>query len=204
MPFSFQVFSPPPFWGEGWGGLLDGILQKRPLYPLREGGASRHFESISEVHECRGALKQIFALDKLLRVIHSQYPFDPKRMHWDPLSTFHSLLFTFWARTRLNLEPGFKPVSLSQVKSLFRLLRKGEKTPPFRMEEYRDVFIRDLIRVGEGDLGEQEKEILVETFSHLWDEFREDYARIPLSGIDERFSRLILIRSESEPPDSLH
>jgi hypothetical protein len=190
------------FWGDLWGGTLEAILRKRPLhFPKEEAGSPRNFENLSEVYQAKAALKRIFALDKLLETLHSRYPFEEK-IAKDPLFTFHMLLFTFWARGRLTLEPGFEPVTLTHVKSLFTQLRKGKKKAPFRLEEYRAVFINDFLQFGGENLEEPEKSTLTETLSSLWDEFSEDYAELRLSDMEGRFSRFILIRPEStDAPD---
>lgn len=186
------------FWGEYWGGTLEGILQRRPLYsPKGEEGTRRHFENLREVHQSRVVLMQIFAVDRLLGMLHSRYPFDPHAVLWDPLSTFYALLFTFWARKRLNLVPSFEPISLTEVKTFFGLLRKGGEKAPFRTEDSRPLFINDFIQIVGGDLGEQERETLTGTLSHLWDEFSEEYAWVKMSDVDGRFSRFMLIRPDS-------
>ncbi len=183
------------FWGDDWGGTLEGILRKRPLhFPSGEGGAPRHFENLFEVHQSRDVLRQIFAADKLLRILHSRHP---STISKDPLVTFHALMITFWARKRLDLEPGFEPVSLTHLKSLLSRLRKGKRKPPFHMEEYRSVFIEDLLATGGDELEPGEKESLRKTLTRLWDEFSEDYAGVALKDVEGRFSRFILIRPES-------
>ncbi|MDD5205454.1 MAG: DUF6178 family protein [Desulfobacterales bacterium] len=189
MSFGFS------FWGDEWGGTLESILRKRPLYfPKEEGGEPRHFESISEVYQSRTILNQIFVLDKLLEILQSTHSLE--QIARDPFFTFHPLLFTFWARKRLNMAPGFEPISLTHVKSLFTQLRKGKKKAPFRLEEYRAVFISDFLQFGD-HLEEPKRGILKEALSRLWDEFSEDYAGLRLSDMEGRFSRFILIRPES-------
>ena len=94
------------------------------------------------------------------------------------------------------MEPGFEPISLTHVKSLFTQLRKGKKKAPFRLEEYRAVFISDFLQFGD-DFEEPKRGILKEALSRLWDEFSEDYAGLRLSEMEGRFSRFILIRPES-------
>jgi len=57
--------------------------------------------------------------------------------------TFAPLLFARWARHLLHLEPSFAPLSRAQATAFFRLLRRGETGPPYRMERYRNVFIEE-------------------------------------------------------------
>ncbi|RJR47642.1 MAG: hypothetical protein C4576_09280 [Desulfobacteraceae bacterium] len=184
------------FWGDEWGGVLNSVLKKRPLYHTGQGaGDPRSFESVSEVHESRAVLKRVFVLDKLLEILHADHPLEQTTVS-DPLLTFDPLLFTFWIRKRLNLEQGFEPVPLSDVKSFFTSMRMGRKKAPPQLEESRAVFLNDLLQYGEG-FEESEKEVLKETLSALWDEFSEDYSELRLSDLEGKFSRFILIRPES-------
>ena len=189
------------FWGDAWGGMVEGILHKRPLYFPEGEDKLRHFEELSEVHQCRVTLEQVFAVDRLLELMDDRHPLNPKEIR-DPLATFHSFLLTFWARMQLDLEPGIQPLTLAQLKELFRLLRKGKRKAPFRMGAYKEPFVRDLIALGGKDLGEKEKETLTEVLSRLWEDFDESHAGIALSDLDERFTRFLLIRSD--PPSALH
>lgn len=183
------------FWGDDWGGMLEAILRKRPLYfPPGEEGGPRHFETLSEVQLCREGLREVFAVDSLLRVLHSNHPSDTVK---DPLVTFQTPLFTFWARRRLELEPGFEPISLTHLKSLFSGLRKGKRKPPYRMEEHRGPFIEELLEYGRVDFEEQERAALSRALGRLWDEFSEDYARVALADMEGRFSKFISIRPET-------
>jgi hypothetical protein len=183
------------FWGDEWGGTLEAILRKRPLhFSMKEGGVARPFESLLEVHRTGDGLRQVFAVDRLLGILHSRHP---TTVAEDPLITFHQLLFTFWARKGLDLDPGFEPITLTHLKSILSRLRKGRKSPPFRMEEYSPVFIDDLLRYGGEELQAEEKERLRKTLSRLWDEFSEEYAGVALADVEGKFSRFILIRPET-------
>jgi len=45
----------------------------------------------------------------------------------------------------LDLTPGLDGISLDQARSLFKELRSGQKSPPFKMPEYKEVFEKDII-----------------------------------------------------------
>jgi hypothetical protein len=192
------------FWGEAWGGLLLGLLRKRPLYYAGYQGEdeTRPFERMCEVEECREVLKRIFALDRFLGILTARNPLG-RRLVAEPLVTYHSLLVTYWARRRLGLVPGFEPLTLKQVRDLFQGLRKGETAPPFRMPEAEEGFLGDLMGRA-GDLDQDTKEVLRRTLSDLWKEFTEEYASMDASELDARFTRFLMIearlRFESPAP----
>ncbi|MBN1103998.1 MAG: hypothetical protein JXL84_11340 [Deltaproteobacteria bacterium] len=181
------------FWGEAWGRTLEGVLLKRPL---QQGGARgeepRPFEHLSEIEECRAVLRQVFVMDRVCDSLTSSHLID-RRLLRDPLLTFHGLLFTFWARLRLNLAPGFEPVSLDDLKVLFHHLRGREKGPPFTMKGFKKGFVQDFMKRGAG-LAQVERSVLRGVLSRLWDEFRDEHAWVALPDLDGRFSRFVVIK----------
>ena len=183
----------PFFWGDEWGGILKGILKKKPLFfsGLREGREYRHFESLSELEKCRNVIHRLVSLDRLLETISSEYPLDMDLLK-DPLLNFQPLLFSFWARGQLKLGHRSLPLSLEQTKEFFRLIRGEEKGPPFRMPGFREIFIQDFISYETG-LEPDEKILLKDTLSLLWEEFSEEYALVEASDLDARFTKFIMI-----------
>jgi hypothetical protein len=183
----------PHFWGDEWGGILKGVLEKKPLFfsGLREEHEYRHFESLSELEKCRDIIHRLISLDRLFEIVSSEYPLDIEILK-DPLLNFHPLLFSYWARVQLKVEHGFSPLSLEQTKEFFTLLRGKEKGPPFRMPGFREIFIRDLMLYKTG-LGPDEEILLKDTLSLLWQEFSEEYALVKTSDLDARFTKFIMI-----------
>ena len=175
------------FWGSEWGEIIRGLLMKRPMYyvGIEDGEEFRHFESLSEIERCKQVYKKVELLDSLFSKITSFYPLD-KGLLIDPSMTFHPLLFTFWARSVLKLNPGFEGLTLNQVRELFKTLREEEQ-PPYRMEKYRERFIKELSSY----LPSPELE---EILSSLWDEFVEEYERVEIKDIDERYLRFFIIQ----------
>jgi len=180
------------FWGTEWGEIIRGLLMKRPMYyvGIEEGEEFRHFESLSEIERCAQVYKKVELLDKLFSEITLFYPLD-KGILVDPTITFHPLLFTFWSRLVLGLELGFNGLNLDQIKRLFMILREGDRHPPYRMEGYKERFIQDLSSyLPSEELREELKPIL----SSLWDEFVEEYERVEVRDIDERFLRFFIVQ----------
>jgi hypothetical protein len=182
----------PAFWEEEWGATLVGVVQKRPL--LYDGTNKeepyRPFESIEEVEACRKIMGRLRVLDRLLETLANRHPVEEK---WskDPLFTFHSLLFNYWARKQLGFPLGFAPLSLDQVRDLFKLLRSDAQEPPFRMSGFRQVFVKDLMACAP-NLEEPDRALLEETVGILWDKFTEEYALVGTADLDGRFLRFIL------------
>jgi Family of unknown function (DUF6178) len=182
----------PAFWEEEWGATLVGVVQKRPLLFDRSQKEEpyRSFESLEEVETCRKTIRRLMVLDRLLETLVDRHPLDEK---WskDPLFTFHSLLFNYWARKQLGFPPGFAPLSLDQVRDLFRLLRPDAQQPPFGMPGFKEIFVKDLMAFAP-DLESADQALLEDTLGILWDKFTEEYALVGTADLDGRFLRFIL------------
>jgi hypothetical protein len=187
----------PAFWGD-WGGILVGILQKRPL--LYKGASSQppyaDFEGSADIQMCRETLRQMKALDNLLDRVSSKYPVERQWVK-DPLFTFHALIFNFWARQKLEIEPGFAPLSLQEVTNFFRLIRAGSDRPPFGMKAFKKIFVEDMTAHGRDFDPETTKE-LRQALSMVWDKFREEYAWVATADLDGRYMKFILTSPSPE------
>jgi hypothetical protein len=184
----------PDFWGDAWGGTLICILQNRPclFLGLKKGEEYRDFERLSEIEDCRMTLGRLKVLDRLLDVLTSRFPFSREDME-HPHATFHPLLFNFWARKQLGLEPGFDPLALEQVRDLFQLLRKKGESPPYSMPGSRDRFVEALSENAQA-MDRPSRVLLKETLSQLWQQFLEEYAWVATADIDGRFTAFILTK----------
>ena len=194
--FMGQAFK-PVFWGDDWGGILVGLLQKRPrlFSGFGEEEEFKDFEQLSEVEDCRSILHRLMVLDRLLEIVTAKYPLEKDTIK-DPLLSFHPLLFNFWARRQLRFEPGFATLSLEQVRDLFRLLRAKSKKPPYQMPGFKDIFIEAFMSYA-SDLEPHDRPLLKETLFMLWEKFLAEYAWVATADLDERFARFVLIRPSS-------
>lgn len=181
----------PAFWGE-WGGILVGILQKRPL--LYKGASSQppyaDFEGSQDIEMCRETLRQMKALDSLLDRVSSTYLVEKEWVE-DPLFTFHALFLNFWARRKLEIEPGFAPLSLQDVTGFFRLIRVGSDSPPFGMSAFKGMFVEDMAALGRNFDPETTK-ALRQALSMVWERFTEEYAWVATADLDGRYLKFIL------------
>jgi hypothetical protein len=182
----------PAFWEEEWGATLVGVVQKRPVLFDRSQKQEpyRAFENLDEVETCRRTMRRLVVLDRLLERLADRHPLEEK---WakDPLFTFYSLLFNYWARKQLGFPPGFAPLSLDQVRDLFRLLRSDSEKPPFGMPGFKEVFVKDFMACAP-DFENADQSVLEETLGILWDKFTEEYALVGTADLDGRFLRFIL------------
>ena len=188
----------PDFWGEEWGATLSGLLERRPIFfsGNLEQENYREFEQSSDIKSCKDSLGHMIALDRVLESLTSKYPLAPTRMK-DPLLTFHPFLFTFWARRQLKLNLGFAPLSIGQVRAFFKNIRGETEKPPYRIAQFKEVFIGDVMSVSpDRESGEEEQ--VRETLAFQWKQFEEEYAQVPEEELDERFSRFILIESSGD------
>jgi len=176
------------FWGDEWGGMLKGILMKRPLFYQ---GDFRPFENLSEVKIAGDILSRVLLLDKLMGNISDLFGLRRDQFK-DPLITFHTILFHSWAVRKMGAEGGFAPLSIEKTREFFSLIRGNETTPPFKLKGYRDIFVGDCMSLA-GEIDPEAKTLLHETLSGLWEGFAEEYAMVDLASLDPRFTKYIII-----------
>lgn len=182
------------FWGDKRGSLLSGLLLKKPLLytGIKDGELYRDFAGAGDLSEASRALMKLIALDGFMDALTKKAAIDRESAGRDDLACFH-LLFTFWARRRLGLEPGFAAIKPDEARSLFASLREGETTPPYRMARFRDVFIEEMLACAE-DLQGELRATLREELGSAWDEFREEYEEVPPADTDMKHNPFLLIR----------
>ena len=183
------------FWGEPWGGILAGMLERRPqLYAGLKGEEEyRDFEWLSELGECLKVLRRLMVLDSLLERLSGFYPMDEGLIR-SPEVTFRPLLFNLWSRLRLNVKPCFSGISPGQAKDFFRQLRAGSNNPPYRMGGFEETFVGDFMAYA-SDTDAEAASILKETLSLIWKDFMEEYQFVNIDDLDGRYLRHISIAS---------
>jgi hypothetical protein len=182
---------PSDFWGERWGGTLSGLFAYKPVFyaGLSEREQYRDFAASSDLDECRMVLQRVIILDKLLKQLAEQYPLDKNSFHGGE-PNFYQLLFNFWSRLLLKLDPGFPRISLKHLKTLFRKLRAGDEKPPYRMPGLEINFINDFLGYAPA-LDSESSALLRDSLSLIWREFSEEYAWVSISDLDGRYSKFL-------------
>ena len=181
------------FWGDEWGGVLDGVLFQKPLLfsEKKEKASYRDFASLGEIEQTGMAINRMIILDKLLGAIIPDRYMDQLAGEDIDLN-FYQVLFTFWLRHVCNSGRTPFKLSLDEAKSAFRILRTGETSPPFKMARSRDEFIKGLIDLMQIS-GDDNVSFIEETLSMIWDEFADEYAMINTDDLEPRYSGFVLI-----------
>ena len=181
------------FWGDPWGATLAGLLDKRPQHYLGLKGkdAYKDFEWLSELGESLQLLRRLMVLDGLIERLAAAYPMDEELMGSTEL-TFRPILFNFWSRILLDLEPSFSGLTVKQASVLLHRLRKGSEKPPFEMPGFEEIFVKDFMSYA-SDADPEAASILRDTLSLIWHEFREEYEWVNLDDLDARYSKFISI-----------
>jgi hypothetical protein len=184
------------FWEEDWGGMLSGLLLTRPqlFVQTHPGEPFKDFENLSEIFHCHTILKGMIILDRLLENMTSQHPLETaleKKLQ----VTFSGLIFTYWARQELKIDPGFGPLAGDQVRNLFRKIRKGEKKPPYRLMGHEKLFIQTFSGYA-SSLNAAGEIKWKETLSQLWRGFKEEYALVKAADLDPKFVKYLLVTED--------
>ena len=183
------------FWGEERAGLLSGLLLKRPLLfagpAEKEGTLYRDFGGAEDLSGAGRALMRLIALDGFMDALAKAAPVDRASAGHDEATCFH-LLFTYWARLRLGLAPGYAAIRAEDARALFALLREGETAPPYRMARFRDVFLGEMLALAPG-LPDDLRPALREELSAIWEAFRSEYEEVPPADTDMKHNPFLII-----------
>ncbi len=181
------------FWGDHWGGILTGLLDKRPTFyvVLQEEEHYKDFEWLSELGESLKVLRCLMVLDSLIEKLTECYQIDKGILNSSDL-TFYPLLFNLWGRLLLNIEPCFSEISIEQAKGLFTRLRAGSTKLPYRMTGFQETFVEDFMAYA-SEADSESASILRGALSLIWQEFQEEYEGVSLSDLDGRYSSFIMI-----------
>ncbi|MBW1998037.1 MAG: hypothetical protein JRJ29_08765 [Deltaproteobacteria bacterium] len=178
-------------WGEQWGGVLEGLLQKSPRFYVGLGGDKdyKYFEHLSEIGQCLKVLRHMMVVDGLLERLTGLYRVDEEYMQE---VSFKTMLFNFWARNLLKMPPGFSSIALGDARRFFEIIRSGTRRPPFLMPGSQERFI-DFFAGYVSDSHPESLASLRDALSEIWREFREEYEWVPADELEARYSRFISV-----------
>ncbi|HET6490733.1 MAG TPA: DUF6178 family protein [Syntrophales bacterium] len=181
------------FWGAERGSMLSGLLLKKPLLytGLQKGEIYRDFAGADDITDASKALMGLIALDGFMAALAKTTPIGREAIELEDLTCFH-LLFTFWARRRLELEPGFAAITPEEARAFFTILRKGEAAPPYQMTRFRDVFLEDMLGLA-SKLPDDLRAALQEELSKIWEEFVDEYKDVPPEDTDMKHNPFLMI-----------
>jgi len=183
----------PGFWGEEWGGILSGLLGRIPRFytGFLEGEEYKDFEWVGELGDAMEAIRSMMVLDGLLERLAERFSMDRELLQ-SPEVTFHPLLFHFWGRQLLGLDPAFSGITRKQAKAFFGRLRGTAKGPPFDISSFKDAFVQDVASHAPAPDNETAT-LLKETLSVVWQQFAEEYAWVSLDDLDRGYSKFLTI-----------
>jgi hypothetical protein len=186
------------FWGDRWGGLLQGLLMKRPLYYTgitKEGEPYREFRTLEEVGRCHGVLDRIITYDGLFGQLFTNDSFFFPANTYQPV-IFQNLLLTSWLRCEIGLDLEDVMVGKNEFMAFFPgLWEKGEKTKRIapaaqasfaRWLETKTGGSKDGLSVLEKDIA-----------SALFDELETEYGDVSITNLDPRYVSHFLIAMHS-------
>ena len=183
------------FWGERWGGVLEGLLSGRPEYYVggQEEEEYRDFEWLFELSECSEVLRRLMVLDGLMARIAESYPLDRELMESSEV-TFRPFLFNLWSRLLLDLEPGFAGLTLGDAKRFFEIVRGKSKKPPYVIDPFEERFVAHFMSHA-GDADSEAASILRDTLILIWQDFSKEYEWVWPHDLESRFSTFITIKN---------
>ncbi len=180
------------FWGTPWGEMLDGLLATPPQFYAGKNAPDlfRDFGSVRDIDDARKILGQVQTLDRILARLSRNRS---GRCHLHaPGMTFHFLLFNRWIRQILNKESSPAPLTLADVKRFFHTVRRNDAGPPYRMQDFAEIFISDFMK-GATDFEQPAQQALHEALSGIWDSFRREYENIAEENLERRYLRFLRV-----------
>jgi len=188
----FQNGRTNSFWGTPWEETLDGLCAIRPIYFAGKDARNpyRDFRTVEDLEETYRRVDQIKAIDRLLMDLSIRRGESARLPAW--AETFHPLLFNRWARAILGIEMSPEPLTRKQAEHFFRLVRRNDKGPPYRMAGFKEAFIRDLSWAS-FDVDEKATQALREALSGIWDSFRGEYENIEEKNLERRYLRFLRV-----------
>lgn len=186
------------FWGEDMGGLIRGLVGGRiPMFYTGLPGEKelKDFEWISELAATMEALREVMILDGLISHLDERFTCDEK-MAKSPKATFYPLIFNLWARKMTGLPLSLSGITLNQAKTFMQTIRSGRKNPPFRIEEFKEIFLSDFAQYGHSD--QEAISSLREVLSNVWKDFSNEYEMVALEDITPSYFIFLTILPDQE------
>jgi len=181
------------FWGDDWGGMLQGVLKKRPLFytGLSEDEPYREFKTLDDVTYCHQTLDKVIALDHLLSFSFPKSPVTAVVEGYQPI-TYKSLLLTSWARHHLGLTPDIEPLTLKDLKAFFRDLW-DKKARPRQVDTGMKQAFLDWLQDRSSLAVDEIQGSVADALDVLFDELDKEYGSVSLIDLDPRYLKHFLV-----------
>jgi hypothetical protein len=181
------------FWGDHWGGMLEGFFKKRPLFYTRLAGdeAYREFRTLEEIVKCHDELDGIIAIDHLFSLLFPKGLTAFPVRAYQPL-TFKNLILTCWARHYLGISGNIEPLTMEEVRVLFKDLWKESARPHQVDAEMTQAFFRWL-QMRSGLSFDELQNSTANTLDSLFIELDEEYGSVSHKDLDPRYIKHFLV-----------
>ncbi len=181
------------FWEDDWGGILEGLLKKRPLFyaSFSEGERYREFRNLEDIVYCHESLDQVITLDRLLSLLFAQTAIAYPVQAYHPV-TYKNLLFTCWARHHLGLAEERSSLEVEELKAFFRnLWMKGVR--PYRVDTRMKQAFLDWLQTGSDPAIAEILSRAGKTFDRLFSELEKEYGSVSVNDLDPRYIKHFLV-----------
>jgi len=186
---------PLSFWGEAWMGVLGGLLVKRPLFydNIRSELLYREFNSAEDLAATGKVLDAIIAFDDLLA--RMDLKIEPFAAY--TLLNHKNLILTLWVRHHLKLAEGLRPLALTEFRSVFETLWKGEDPPRRVRSSVKSAFVNWLAEAT-GLGGAEIAAGLGQVLEALFAEIESEYGYVSSRDLDPKYIHLFLLSGGKE------
>ncbi|MDL1968235.1 MAG: DUF6178 family protein [Deltaproteobacteria bacterium] len=181
---------PLSFWGEGWIGVLGGLLIKRPLYydNYKTDLLYREFYSIEDIKHTEKVLNEIIAFDRLLS--HITVNLAPP---YSGSLTCKNLVLTLWARHHLGISDGFIPLNIDEFKIFFDNLWESGATQRKINILMKESFLKWLSERTGLDPYDISRE-LGQTMENLFSEIESEYGSVSKKDLNSKYIHLFITK----------
>ncbi|MBU2522568.1 MAG: hypothetical protein KKD50_10140 [Proteobacteria bacterium] len=178
------------FWGEGWIGVLGGLLIKRPLYydNYKTGMLYREFYSIEDIKHTEKVLNEIIGFDNLLSCM-TLTPAPP----YADLFTYKNMVLTLWARHYLGLSDDLIPIDIDKFKIFFDELWESGKKPRKTSVLMKESFLKWLSEKTGLDPYDISREV-GQTMENLFSEIESEYGSVSKKDLNSKYIHLFIMK----------
>ncbi|NVM21111.1 MAG: hypothetical protein HWN68_04965 [Desulfobacterales bacterium] len=175
------------FWEDDWGGILEGLLKRRPLFytGFSEGEPYREFKTLEEITHCRKALDEIMGIDRLLSLVFAQSTIAPRVQAYQPV-TYKNLLMTCWAQRHLGLPEEGRPLAVDELRAFFNNLW-GKGARPYLVDTRMKQAFLDWLQMRSDQPAAEILGRVGKTFDRIFGELEREYGSVSSKDLDPRY-----------------
>jgi hypothetical protein len=190
---------PLGFWGEGWLGVLGGLLIKRPLFfdNYQTGVLYREFRSIEDIQETQIRLNQIIRFDQILGAMTDDLTLFMQSVPSRQSLSYKNLILTRWAQCHIGLSPEGLPIPMDSFILFFReLFKKPGKTDSGKSRKIRKAMKSSFLHWLSEKTGWTSSELTERSgpeMERLFAELEADLGAVSEADLNSRYIQLFLV-----------